>query len=70
MDRAISGATTGGVIGIAAVLVGLPAVFVPGMGAVLAAGSIVSLLGGAYIGAKSGQGALVNSLMDVGLSEE
>ena len=70
VDGTIAGATTGGVIGMAGVLVGLPAVFVPGMGAVLAAGALATMLGGAYAGAKSGQGGLVNSLMDIGLPEE
>ena len=70
VDGAIAGATTGGVIGMAGVLAGLPAVFVPGMGAVLAAGSIASMLGGAYVGAKAGQGGLFKSLSDIGLSDE
>ena len=70
VDGAIAGATTGGVIGMAGVLAGLPAVFVPGMGAVLAAGSIATMLGGAYVGAKSGQGGLFSSLSDIGLSDE
>ncbi len=70
MDGAIAGATTGGALGIAGALAGLPAVLVPGLGAVLAAGPILSILGGALVGARSSEGGLLNSLMKIGLSKE
>ena len=70
MDGVIAGAATGGAIGIAGALAGLPAVFVPGLSAVLAAGPILTMLGGAFVGARSGEGGLVNSLKNIGLPEK
>ena len=70
MDGAIAGAATGGAIGIAGVLAGLPAVLVPGLGAVLAAGPILTILGGAIVGVKSSEGGLLNSLVNIGLSKD
>lgn len=70
MDGAIAGAATGGALGIAGALAGLPAVLVPGLGAILAAGPVLSMLGGALVGARSSEGGLLNSLMNIGLSEE
>ena len=70
MDGAIAGAATGGAIGIAGVLAGLPAVLVPGLGAVLAAGPILTILGGAIVGVKSSEGGLMNSLVNIGLSND
>jgi hypothetical protein len=68
-DGAIAGAATGGAIGMAAMIVGLPAVLVPGFGALLAAGPILTTLGGAAAGASSGAGGLVHALMNLGLPE-
>ena len=70
MDGAIAGAATGGALGIAGALAGLPAVLVPGLGAILAAGPILTVLGGAYVGVRSSEGGLVKSLLNIGLSEE
>ena len=70
MDGAIAGAATGGALGIAGALAGLPAVLVPGLGAILVAGPILTMLGGAYIGVRSSEGGLVNSLIHLGLSKE
>jgi hypothetical protein len=70
MDGAIAGAATGGALGIAGALAGLPAVLVPGLGAILAAGPVLTMLGGALVGARSSEGGLLNSLMNIGLSEE
>ena len=70
MDGAIAGAATGGALGIAGALAGLPAVLVPGLGAILAAGPILTVLGGAYVGVRSSEGGLLNSLENIGLPEE
>ena len=70
MDGAIAGAATGGALGIAGALAGLPAVLVPGLGAILAAGPILTMLGGAFVGVRSGEGGLLNSLRNIGLPEE
>jgi uncharacterized membrane protein len=70
MDGAIAGAATGGALGIAGALAGLPAVLVPGLGAILAAGPVLTVLGGALVGARSSEGGLLNSLMNIGISEE
>lgn len=70
MDGAIAGAATGGALGIAGALAGLPAVLVPGLGAILAAGPVLTMLGGALVGARSSEGGLLNSLMNIGLPEE
>lgn len=69
-DGAIAGAVTGGTLGIAGAIAGISAVLVPGLGAVLAAGPIVSAIGGAVIGANSGAGGLKHALMEVGISDE
>jgi hypothetical protein len=69
-DGAIAGAATGGAIGMAAMIVGLPAVSVPGIGALLAAGPILTTLGGAAAGASSGAGGLLHALMNIGLPED
>ena len=70
VDGAIAGAATGGALGIAGALAGLPAVLVPGLGAVLAAGPILTMLGGAFVGVKSSEGGLINSLINIGLAKE
>ncbi|WP_053363313.1 general stress protein [Bacillus sp. FJAT-27251] len=70
MDGAVAGAATGGALGMAGMIVGLPAVLVPGLGAVLAAGPIITMLGGAVVGANSGSGGLLPALKDIGLSDE
>ncbi|GKV56978.1 hypothetical protein NCCP2222_29250 [Sporosarcina sp. NCCP-2222] len=69
-DGAIAGAATGGAIGIAGLLVGLSTVLVPGLGAVLAAGPILTTIGGAVIGANSNAGGLKHALMEAGVSDE
>ena len=70
MDGAIAGALTGGAIGIAGVLAGLSAVLIPGFGAVLAAGPIITTIGGAVVGANSGAGGLKHALMEIGIPDD
>ena len=70
MDGAIAGAATGGALGLAGMLAGLPAVLVPGLGAVLAAGPVLTMLGGAFVGVRSSEGGLMNSLLKIGINEE
>ncbi|WP_100331556.1 general stress protein [Bacillus xiapuensis] len=69
-DGAIAGATTGGAIGIASVVAGLSTVLVPGLGALLAAGPIITTIGGAVVGASSGAGGLKHALMEMGVPDE
>lgn len=69
-DGAIAGALTGGTLGIAGVIAGISAVVVPGLGAVLAAGPIISTIGGAVLGASSGAGGLKHALMEIGVPDE
>ena len=69
-DGAIAGAATGGAIGIAGLLVGLSTVLVPGFGAVLAAGPILTTIGGAVVGANSNAGGLKHALMENGVPDE
>jgi hypothetical protein len=42
----------------------------PGLGAVLVAGPLLTMLGGALMGTKSSEGGLLKSLMNIGLPEE
>ncbi|WP_025783014.1 general stress protein [Sporosarcina sp. D27] len=69
-DGAIAGALTGGTLGIAGVIAGISAIAVPGLGAVLAAGPIISTIGGAVVGASSGAGGLKHALMEIGVPDE
>lgn len=69
-DGAIAGALTGGTLGIAGVIAGISAVVVPGLGAILAAGPIISTIGGAVVGASSGAGGLKHALMEIGVPDE
>lgn len=69
-DGAIAGAATGGAIGLAGLIVGLSAVLVPGFGAVLAAGPIITTLGGAVVGANSGAGGLLHALINIGVPDD
>ncbi|HZG74131.1 MAG TPA: general stress protein [Chondromyces sp.] len=66
-DGAIAGAATGGAIGMAGVVAGLSAVLIPGFGAVLAAGPILTTIGGAVVGASSGAGGLKHALIETGV---
>ena len=69
-DGAIAGAATGGAIGIAGVIAGLSSILIPGFGAVLAAGPILTTIGGAVVGANSGAGGLKPALMEIGVPED
>lgn len=69
-DGAIAGAATGGALGIAGVLVGLSTVVIPGFGAVLAAGPILTTIGGAVVGANSDAGGLKHALMEIGVPDD
>ena len=69
-DGVIAGAVTGGAIGIAGVIAGLSTVLIPGFGAVLAAGPIITTIGGAVIGANSGAGGLKHTLMEIGVPDD
>lgn len=68
-DGAIAGAATGGAIGIAGVIAGLSTLLIPGFGAVLAAGPIITTIGGAVVGASSGAGGLKHALMEIGVPD-
>jgi uncharacterized membrane protein len=68
-DGAIAGAATGGAIGLAGVIAGLSTILIPGFGAVLAAGPIITTIGGAVIGANSGAGGLKHALMELGVTD-
>ncbi len=70
MDGAIAGAATGAAIGIAGVIVGLSSILIPGFGAVLAAGPIITTIGGAVVGASSGAGGLKHALMEIGVPDD
>lgn len=60
-----AGVTVGGLAGL---VLGVSAVTVPGVGPIIAAGSLATLVGSAVLGA--GAGGLVGALVDLGLSEE
>lgn len=70
IDGAIAGAATGGAIGIAGMIAGLSTILIPGVGAVLAAGPILTTIGGAVVGASSGAGGLKPALMELGVLED
>ncbi len=70
MDGALAGASTGAVIGIAGVIAGLSTILIPGFGAVLAAGPIITTVGGAVVGASAGAGGLKHALMEIGVPDE
>ncbi|WP_262176471.1 general stress protein [Saccharococcus sp. Marseille-Q5394] len=69
-DGAIAGAATGGAIGLAGVIAGLSTILIPGFGAVLAAGPIITTIGGAVIGANSGAGGFKHALMEMGITDD
>ncbi|MCM3745097.1 general stress protein [Sporosarcina luteola] len=69
-DGAIAGAATGGAIGLAGVIAGLSTILIPGFGAVLAAGPIITTIGGAVIGANSGAGGFKHALMEMGIKDD
>lgn len=69
-DGAIAGAVTGGAIGLAGFIAGLSTLLIPGFGAVLAAGPILSTIGGAVVGANSGAGGLKHALMEIGVPDD
>lgn len=70
MDGALAGAATGAAIGIAGVIAGLSTILIPGFGAVLAAGPIITAIGGAVVGANSGAGGLKHALMEIGVPDD
>ncbi|MFJ5766504.1 general stress protein [Lysinibacillus sp. NPDC093210] len=70
MDGALAGAATGAAIGIAGMIAGLSTVLIPGFGAVLAAGPIITTIGGAVVGASSGAGGLKHALMEIGVPDD
>lgn len=64
-----AGATTGAVMGgIGGLLVGIGALAIPGIGPVIAAGPLATMLLGAGVGAAAG--GLIGALIDVGIPEE
>ncbi|MCG7335070.1 general stress protein [Sporosarcina sp. ACRSM] len=69
-DGAIAGAATGGAIGLAGVIAGLSTILIPGVGAVLAAGPIITTIGGAILGASSGAGGFKHALMEIGVPDD
>ena len=70
MDGALAGAATGAAIGIAGVIAGLSTILIPGFGAVLAAGPIITTIGGAVVGASSDAGGLKHALMEMGVPDD
>lgn len=67
------GAVEGGVIGgLAGFLAGIGALAIPGIGPVVAAGTLAATLGGAGLGAAAGAatGGIVAALIDTGIPEE
>ncbi|RFU65019.1 general stress protein [Peribacillus glennii] len=69
-DGMIAGATAGGVIGLTGLLVGMSTLAIPGIGPIVAAGPIFSMLGGAVAGAATNAGGLTGALKEMGLPEE
>lgn len=78
-SSAVSGATTGGVLaGLAGLLVGVGAITIPGLGAILIGGPLVAALGLTGVAATTvsaavtgaAAGGLVGGLMGLGLPEE
>ncbi|WP_026692551.1 general stress protein [Peribacillus kribbensis] len=69
-DGMIAGAATGGAVGLTGLFLGLSYLAVPGIGPILAAGPIISVLGGAVAGMATNAGGLTKALQDLGLSEE
>ncbi|MBR3120368.1 general stress protein [Oceanobacillus profundus] len=69
-DGAVAGAAAGGAIGITGFFIGLSALAIPGIGPVIAAGPIITTLGGAAAGAASGAGGLKHALMELGVSND
>ncbi|SES44875.1 hypothetical protein [Psychrobacillus sp. OK032] len=51
-------------------IAGLSTVLIPGFGAVLAAGPIITTIGGAVVGANSGAGGLKHALMEIGVPDD
>ena len=70
IDGALAGAATGAAIGIAGVIAGLSTLLIPGFGAVLAAGPIITTIGGAVVGSSSGAGGLKHALMAIGVPDD
>ncbi|WP_339226385.1 general stress protein [Oceanobacillus sp. FSL K6-2867] len=69
-DGAVAGAAAGGAIGVTGLFIGLSALAIPGIGPVIAAGPIITTLGGAAAGAASGAGGLKHALLEIGVSNE
>ncbi|MEH7111440.1 general stress protein [Neobacillus niacini] len=69
-DGVIAGAATGAAIGLAGVIAGLSTILIPGFGAVLAAGPIITTIGGAVVGVSSGAGGLKHALMEIGVPDD
>jgi hypothetical protein len=66
----VAGATAGGAIGLAGLLVGMSTFVIPGFGPILAAGPIFATLGGAVAGLATNAGSLSDVLQKNGLNEE
>ncbi|WP_409294673.1 general stress protein [Peribacillus sp. SCS-26] len=69
-DGVMAGAATGGAVGLAGLFLGLSYLAIPGIGPILAAGPIITILGGAVAGMSTGASGLTKALDAVGLNEE
>lgn len=69
-DGALSGAAAGGGLGLAGIAIGLPGFMIPGVGAVLVAGPVLAVLGGAAAGAATKEGGLKPALMKQGIPND
>lgn len=68
-SAAAAGATSGAILGgLTGFLAGLGAIFIPGLGPVLAVGPLAAAFGGTAIGAAAG--GLLGALVDAGMSSE
>jgi len=69
-DGAVTGAAAGGGIGLAGIAIGLPGIMMPGVGAVLVAGPVLAVLGGAAAGAATKESGLKPALMKQGIPDD
>ncbi|PLT31287.1 general stress protein [Peribacillus deserti] len=69
-DGLVAGAAAGGAVGLTGLFLGLSYLAIPGIGPILAAGPIFTILGGAVAGLATNSGGLSKALQEIGLNEE
>ncbi|MBM7694101.1 hypothetical protein JOC77_003545 [Peribacillus deserti] len=69
-DGLVAGAAAGGAIGLTGLFLGLSYLAIPGIGPILAAGPIFTILGGAVAGLATNAGGLSKALQELGLNED